>query len=137
MTCYSLDSQWSVACGQKLFSRLFIYNLTVLGNCMFKNTILLKRSIFENWIKFHGCWFKKFGLWKCFKSACKSEHFKMNCMFLRDFKMRKKSKFEQNISIIIDPIVTRLLCLCRFFIIAQGSWLIIMYSWCPTSTQND
>ena len=55
---------------------------------------------------------------KCFKSACKFEtkaldrclsfkltgrfklsleHFKMNCMFLRDFKMRNNSKFENGI----------------------------------------
>ena len=49
---------------------------------------------------------------KCFKSACilklSLEHFKMNCMFLRDFKMRKKSKFEKYISIIIDSLASAL-----------------------------
>jgi hypothetical protein len=39
---------------------------------------------------------------KCFKSACKSEHFKINFIFLRESKMRKKSKFEKYVSIIID-----------------------------------
>ena len=56
--------------------------------------------------------FKNSAFEKCFKSACilklSLEHFKMNCMFLRDFKMRKKSKFEKYISIIIDSLASAL-----------------------------
>ena len=73
MTCYSLDSQWSVACGQKLFSRLFIYNLTVLGNCMFINTILLKNLSLKIELNSMVVDSKNSTFEKCFKSACKFE----------------------------------------------------------------
>ena len=72
-----------------------------------------KRKVFvEQLYRLFRYPFKNSAFEKCFKSACilklSLEHFKMNCMFLRDFKMRKKSKFEKYISIIIDSLASAL-----------------------------
>ena len=74
---------------------------------MFINTILLKNLSLKIELNSMVVDSKNSAFEKCFKSACKFEtkpRALQNELYvpIRDFKMRKKSKFEKYISIIID-----------------------------------